>query len=350
MQWNAKINALKPYVPNPQSFDVRLDANESFLKVPQELLDEMARALQTLPLNRYPDPMAAEACAAFAEFYGVPFAHVVAGNGSDELISVIFNTFLQRGDRFATLAPDFSMYSFYGQLAEAQEIVIPKEKNFQIDIDSVIETCNNRDVKLLIFSNPCNPTSLGLTRGEVKRLVENVNAWVVLDEAYMDFWDQSLLGEYESCENLILLRTCSKALAAAGLRIGFAVSNQAVIDVMKAAKSPYNVNMLTQKMAAILLGHKHRMSHGIETVIAAKDSMVQALTELRQDCGGFELLESRTNFVSLVLEEPQKLVDFLAEQSIGVRLTGGLVRITAGNPRENERLVSAVRDYFKKGE
>ncbi|WP_099203757.1 pyridoxal phosphate-dependent aminotransferase [Scatolibacter rhodanostii] len=347
MEWNSKIGALEPYNPNTQPCEIYLNANESFLKLPQEIVDEMARKIQKIPLNRYPDPMAAEVCRTFAEYYGIRLQDVTAGNGSDELISVIFSIFLEKGDRFATLAPDFSMYSFYGQLAQAEEVRILKDKNFQLDIDSVIETCNNRDVKLLIFSNPCNPTSLGISKEEVRRLIQSVKALVVLDEAYMDFWDQSLLGEYEGYDNLIILRTCSKAFALAGLRLGFAVASKEITSILKAAKSPYNVNAMTQKLASVVLSHQNKLNNAIQTIVASKESLYEELLAVQKQGASFEVLESCTNFVSLVTQNPQELTDFIAKKEIAVRLTAGLVRITCGNPAENEAVVSAIREYYQ---
>lgn len=347
MQLNDKIKSLKPYVPNENTYDIRLDANESFIDISQEAMDEMCEEIQRISFNRYPDPMAVKACSAFADFYGIDSDEVVCGNGSDELISIIFNTFLKKGDKYATILPDFSMYSFYGHLAEVQEIAIEKEKNLEIDIDRVIKTCNNENIKVLIFSNPCNPTSLGVTADDIRRLIESVNSLVVLDEAYMDFWDESLLGEQSKYDNLIILRTCSKAIALAGMRVGFAVANKDLVDIIKAAKSPYNVNVISQKMAEIIFKDKQRMQKAIKILVKSRKDLVSELKEITEFFGTFEILESRTNFVSLKTQESKQIADFLAEEGIAVRSTGGLVRITAGTPKENAIVADAIRQYAR---
>ena len=158
-------------------------------------------------LNLHPHPAATGLCEALGLAYGVEPAHVAAGNGSDELISFIFQSFLQKGDAYATIAPDFSMYDFYGYIAECRGVAIPKRDDWTIDVDKVIETCNNEGVKLLIFSNPCNPTSLGLDREAVRRIVSGVPALVVLDEAYMDFWDEPLLPAAAAYDNPLVPNT-----------------------------------------------------------------------------------------------------------------------------------------------
>ncbi|MEG1427753.1 MAG: aminotransferase class I/II-fold pyridoxal phosphate-dependent enzyme, partial [Oscillospiraceae bacterium] len=227
---NEKIKDLIPYEPISGTYKIRLDANESYLRIPEYVMAESAAKLIKAQMNRYPDSTAAMLCKAFAVTYGVEVENVVAGNGSDELISLIFNGFLMRGERFATMSPDFSMYDFYGALSEGEKLTISKNPDFTISPEQVILACNSEKVRLLIFSNPCNPTSLGLVAEDVRRIIRGVpDTLVVVDEAYMDFWDQSLLPESANYDNLLILKTCSKAFGLAALRIGFAVGNPTLI-------------------------------------------------------------------------------------------------------------------------
>lgn len=344
---NEKIRALKPYDPIAGEYRVRLDANESFLPLPGEVLLDAQAALGDMAFNRYPDPSAAELCAAFAAHYGVPAEQVVAGNGSDELITVIFSAFLQKGDAFATIEPDFSMYAFNGFLQEARHVAIAKKADYTLDIDGVIETCRREGVKLLVFSNPCNPTSIVCPREEMARLVRAVDALVVLDEAYMDFSDQSLLGEAAGFDNLIILRTCSKAFGMAAVRLGFAVARPLLAQALRAAKSPYNVNALSQKIGALALGRELEVKAALEEIRASRDGLYAGLEALgRQYPGRFALLPSAANFCTLAMGDGQALYDFLAGRGIAIRLTGGLVRITCGTGEENALLLQAAGDYL----
>ena len=247
-QLNDKIKDLKPYDPVTEDSRIHRDANESFLPLPAPILEELAAAVPQVAFNRYPDPAAQELCQAFAQYYGVPVENVAAGNGSDELITVLFTGFLQKGEAFATLEPDFSMYASNGYLQEARHVPIPKGADYAIDVDRTIQTCRQEGVKLLIFSNPGNPTSIVCPRQEVRQLIQGLpDTLVVLDEAYMDFSDPSLLPEFQDYDNLLLLRTCSKAFGMAGLRLGFAVGQKRLVDAIKGVKSPYNVNALSSK-------------------------------------------------------------------------------------------------------
>lgn len=349
MQRSKKLQNLQPYTPVQDNCSIHLEANESFVPVPIEIRQELAKAVGDMAFGRYPDPVAKQACAAFAAFYGLQENRVVAGNGSDELITVIFNAYLQKGDAFATIEPDFSMYGFYGQLCEGRQVVVQKEKDFTVKVDRVIETCNNEQVKLLIFSNPCNPTSLGLCRADVEKILRRVDAMVVLDEAYMDFWDESLLSEVHNYNNLIILKTCSKAFGMAGIRLGFAVAQPTLISLLMAAKSPYNVNVFSQTAGAILLRHQEAAKAAFAQILESKAELEQGLLDIAQQAGGVTVIRGNTNFVALILDAPEKLLTFLHGCGIAVRLTGGLLRITCGSKDENAALLAAVKDYFQNG-
>ncbi len=347
---NEKAAGLTPYAPNTAALPVRLDANESFLPLPDALREKILREALALPMNRYPDPEARALREAFASRYGVPAENVCAGNGSDELISVLLQTFLQKGDALATVSPDFSMYAFYGYLAECRHVEIEAGADWEISVDKVIETCNKENVRLLIFSNPCNPTGRGVPREEILRLVRSVSALVVVDEAYMDFWDQSVLNVCTEYDNLLVLRTCSKALGLAALRVGFAVGNGTLIGALQAARSPYNVNALSQCAAAAVLRETEFCDGAARALIAAKGALEAGLRRIAEETGGFSPVPSCTNFVTLRLPDAAALNEALRAAGVSVRHFGGLsaLRITAGTEEENAAVLSAVRDYFAK--
>lgn len=347
-QLNEKIKDLKPYDPIQGSYRVRLDANESFLPLPQALVEEAKAAVERTAFNRYPDPAARELCQAFAACYGVQPQQVVAGNGSDELITVLFEAFLEKGDAFATVEPDFSMYAFNGHLHEARHVAIPKGKDLRLDVEAVAAACQREQVKLLIFSNPCNPTSLVCGREEMRKLIDSLpETLVVLDEAYMDFSDQSLLGEVEDHPNLLVLRTCSKAFGMAALRLGFAVCGKTLAGALRAVKSPYNVNSLSQAVGTAVLRRKGELDRALETILRSRDQLYAGLRELGERYPGrFRLLPGETNFATLEMEDGPELLGYLARQGVAIRYTGGLVRITCGAPEENKIVLEEMAGYF----
>ncbi len=347
---NQKIRDLKPYDPIQGTYRIRLDANESYFNLPESFWNEIDARIHATAFNRYPDPMAREVCAGFASYYGVNPDLVTAWNGSDESISVIMTSFLMRGDKVITLSEDFSMYRFYAFLAEAELVEVQKREDLTIDVENLIRTAKETRASMIIFSNPCNPTSLGLKREEVLHLIQSVDALVVLDEAYMDFWDQSLLDRVNEFDNLLILRTCSKALGMAGVRLGFSVGNKTLTNAMRAVKSPYNSNVLTQEIGTVIYQHPEMMRQRTEELIASRSVLLQQLRAALQSCGAdCTVYESRTNFVYIKTAQAKAVYEYLLENSIAIRyFKTGYLRITAGAPEENQAVVSAIQAFFTK--
>lgn len=209
--------------------------------------------------------------------------------------------------------------------------------------------CREQNVKLLIFSNPCNPTSLGLGREEVRRLITSVDALVVLDEAYMDFWDQSLLPEFDKYDNLLILRTCSKAFGGAALRLGFAVGSLPLTNALKAVKSPYNLNSFTQAAGAALLRRKEESKAALQEILASKTQLLQDVKSLSEKFPGqMEVFESDTNFVFIRTEKYAEIFQYMLENGIAIRKFPGYLRITAGNPGENQAVLKVLKEFFTK--
>ncbi len=347
---NSKIRDLEPYEPLKGEFNIRLDANESFLPLPEEIKEKAMREIYDTALNRYPDPTAQALCKAFAQRYGVPVENVAAGNGSDELISVIMQSFLMKGEKYAVILPDFSMYKFYGYVSECSCVEIEKDDFWKIDVDKVIETCNNENIKLLIFSNPCNPTGQGLDRAAVRKLISSVSALVVLDEAYMDFWDESMLAEFEAYDNLLILKTCSKAFGLAALRVGFAVGQEKLVRAIKAVKSPYNVNSLSQCFAKTVLEENAACDAAFEAIKSSKAALQSGLEAIaKRFPKQLTVTESVTNFCVVKTAAAEALFKYLLERSIAVRYFKNMsaLRITAGSEKENEAVLKEIESFFE---
>lgn len=337
---NNKLKDLQPYDPIAGNYSIRLDANESFLELPMELLEKAQYSMADIAFNRYPDPYATELCESFGAYYGVDPALVTAGNGSDEWLFIIATSFLMRGDKILTVEPDFSMYRFYGSLAEAENVVYKKKEDLSIDVDDLIVQVRESGAKVVLFSNPCNPTSLGLRREEVRKLITSVSALVVLDEAYMDFWDQSLLGEVAQYDNLIILRTCSKAFGMAAIRLGFAVANPTLTRTLRAVKSPYNVNAITQKMGALVMRSPELLHRALDEIILSRKALQAGLKDLETRYPEqMHVYDSCTNFVLVRMPRAKEIFEGLLSKGIAVRFMGDTLRITAGSEEENAQLL-----------
>ena len=347
-QLNDKIKNLVPYEPISGTYDIRLDANECPVNLPDDIRSQFHKRLDEISFNRYPDPLAQRLVNSFAEYYNIDPECVTAGNGSDELIFLIESAFLQKGDKMLVVAPDFSMYNFYSSICEVECDSFIKNENLDIDVDALIEKINRDKIDMVIFSNPCNPTGRGINRAQAEKLVSSVEALVILDEAYMDFWTESLLDKIGDYSNLIIFRTASKLVGAAALRLGFAVADPAISRAIKAVKSPYNVNSVSQAFGEVVYQNKDFLQIRQKNIVNNKNILYNGLVEIAESRQDLKVFESVANFVFMKTDCSREIWEYLKAKSIVVRLMGEYLRITAGTEHEVDAVLNALREFFSR--
>lgn len=342
---NNKINNIEEYLPNTDNYRIRLDANESPVMLDHKILNEFIYTLSSAEFNRYPDPFAMELINEYSNIYNIDPRNVVAGNGSDELISLICNGFIEAGDNAIVTLPDFSMYEFYFKFSGVEVIQYNKNDNYDIDFNNLANIVNETMSKIVIFSNPCNPTGNIFKRSEIEIFIKNVDALVVVDEAYMDFSDdnQSLLDIVNEYENLIVLKTLSKAYASAAMRIGFAVANENIIKAMKKIKSPYNLNSISQLYGKILLKNQSEAKKNIKYIKSNTRYLYDKL-KIIETSSNIVVYPTAANFVYIKLsspEEAKRITDNLKTNGIAIRCMApsGCIRITAGQIDEIDETI-----------
>lgn len=347
---NKKLINLVPYDPITGHYDIRLDANESCFNLSDSLKEKISRSISQIDFNRYPDCFAKAPTKAFAELYGIPEEFISAGNGSDELISIIEGCFFEAGDTIVNVSHDFSMYEFYAQLYEVNVRTYQKEADLTINADKLIAFCKENKAKGLIFSNPCNPTSIGLDRASVRNIIEALDGvLVILDEAYMDFWDQSLLADVDKYDNLLILKTCSKAIGLAAVRFGFAVANKTITNAIRAAKSPYNNDTVAQTIVSDILSEKQYLADCRDIIIKNTKQLYSDIVSINERYNFFEkVYETCTNFILIKTEEFEKIYKYMLDNSIAIRKFSGFIRVTAGSAEENARFIEVLEKYFSK--
>lgn len=343
---NDKIINLVPYEPITGDYEIRLDANECTQNYPPQLMEKIIEAVKNVPFNRYPDPGCIELRQAFADFYGLNYKNVSVGNGSDELIFLLQSAFLSKGDKILVATPDFSMYEFYSSICECECVKFLKNTELNIDINELIKTINKSNIAMVVFSNPCNPTGQGLVKQEIVKLLTSVNCLVILDEAYMDFWDEenSFLCDVNNYDNLVVFRTASKAIGSAGLRLGFAVANEVISKAIMAVKSPYNVNNISQAIGTEVYKQKLFLQNRIKTIVENTKWLYNELMNFNSE--DFYVYNTKTNFVFIKTSFGKDLWQYLMDNSVVIRYMGEYIRITSGTENENIQLINLIKKYI----
>ncbi|MDR0983674.1 MAG: aminotransferase class I/II-fold pyridoxal phosphate-dependent enzyme [Ruminococcus sp.] len=343
-QLSERLKNLKPYAPADGDYEMRLDANESAFNLSDDILNEVKTAICDINFNRYPDATCEALRTAFADFYEINAKNVVVGNGSDELIQLIVGCMLCEKDTVCLLYPDFSMYRIYCEnYGRDYEIFDKSNDSLTFDINELVNFCKTKKITCLLLSNPCNPTSLWLNEFEVCRIIRALpDVLVVVDEAYMDFYDSPVLNKTDEFDNLLILRTASKCVGLPSLRLGFAVSgNKEIITCLNAIRSPYNVGTLPQIIGEIVYKNKFYLRSRRAECIQDVIYLTREFKKLQNDFPNIieEIFDTRTNFIFIRTNYENQIFEKLKEKSIIVRCFKRHLRITSGNMNENTKLL-----------
>jgi histidinol-phosphate aminotransferase len=334
------------YVPGEQPRDrryIKLNTNENPYPPSPRVLEALAAAISG-DLRLYPDPDATELRAKAAEVYGVPAAGIIAGNGSDDLLSMLFRACVENDD--GDVAYAFPTYSLYDTLAKIQGVT-PKTIAYPPDFAVPVEALAAANARLTILCSPNSPSGTVASLSEIAELAGRARGLVVVDEAYVDFATESALSLLGQCPNVVVLRTFSKSFSLAGMRIGLAFGSAEIIAELGKVKDSYNLDRLSLVAARAALDDYAWMQSNVSRVRAARTELISELRRL-----GLIVLPSEANFV--FAESPaidgRTLYEKLREAGILVRyfatpeLSRG-VRITVGTPDENRALVGAIRAF-----
>jgi histidinol-phosphate aminotransferase len=350
LKLNKKLDNIKPYEVDKRVFKIKLDANESFIPFPQEFYGELSDIIKAIDFNRYPDAEAEELCSLYGDYCGVSRKNVMAGNGSDELIQIITNALLGKGDKILTLKPDFSMYKFYASVIEGTVLEYSLDENLKFDLEDFIQTANREKVKIIIFSNPCNPTGGIIEREAIIKIIETCpEALVVVDEAYYEFYGETMVDCIDKYENLVVLRTTSKAMGLAGVRLGFLISNEELVYNIKKVKPPYNLNSLTQAVGVFLLKNRAASGENVERILKEREFLVEELNSLQSAVGRerFRVFPTKANLVYIRTPEAESIYKALAEMDILIRyFPNNALRITVGSREENIAVTNGLKKIF----
>ncbi len=331
------VEKLQAYFVNDIPYRVKLDANEG-----SNYLLEGGFKMDDFKPNLYPDSDSKLLREKMAAYYGCRAENIMAGNGSSELINVVINAYCDKGDRVVSFIPSFSMYQTYCDLCGAEYVGIDTEIDYTQNIDKLIEAANLYKPKIVILCTPNNPTGYVTSREDIIKLLDSVkNSLVIIDEAYADFSEISgidLIGRYE---NLVVMRTLSKAFGLAGLRVGAMIANAETVKYIWKVKVPYNINILSQCAAEMALENIDRVNEYINSVRKLREDLAESLKSLN-----FTVYPSGSNFL-FVKSPVDNLFEKLMDCGVLIRKfnykNGVFNRITVGTKEENEILTEEIK-------
>ena len=268
-------------------------------------------------VNRYPDPQQNDVKDLLSEIKGIDKKSILLGNGSDEVLDLIFRVFCEPNkDNIITLPPTYGMYDVLANINAIKNKRIFLTEGFQPKLNQILEETDNNS-KILFLCSPNNPSGNSFSVEIVEELLNKFKGLVVIDEAYIDFSEQkSWLERLEEFPNLIITQTLSKAYGLAGIRLGICYASKEIIEVLKNIKPPYNVNELTQKKAIKRL---KKIDEVKEEVIKIKQERKQLIKNLKLISFVEKIYQSDCNFLLVKVDEANKRYNQLIEKGIVVR-------------------------------
>ncbi|MBR7006033.1 MAG: histidinol-phosphate transaminase [Candidatus Methanomethylophilaceae archaeon] len=295
-------------------------------------------------LDLYPNTYSDGLREALAELYGLQADNFIAGNGSDEMLDVTFKTFTNWGDRCAVPVPSYTLYDYFVKLNGGSAVEVDLTEDFQLDVDAIVA----QKAKIAIMPSPNNPTGNSFRTKDLEEVLSRSEGIVVVDEAYAEYGTESMIRRVEEFDNLIVLRTFSKAYAMAALRVGYAAANAKLAEMMMCVKIPYSLNAVSEGAAIAAVKDQDFIRRSVEAVRRERPVLAAGLRRL-----GFEPFPSDSNFI--MARSPidhAELVSGLKERGILIRdfgskrRTENCVRTTVGTAEQNALLLSRIEEVL----
>ncbi len=347
------IAKMQGYTPGEQLTGdsvIKLNTNENPYP-PSPAVEAALQAIDTAELRRYPPPSAAEFRAAAASLHGVQPEQIIATNGGDELLRLVLTTFVDAGEIVVTTKPSYSLYPVLIDIQDSKLVEVSLQDNWDMPED-FIEQLNNHQAKLCLLVNPHAPTGKLLSAEFLAQVADGFNGLLLVDEAYADFIDpaQNYNSVHMALEriNVLLLRTMSKGYSLAGLRFGYGIGCESLINPMQSkTRDSYNTDLIAQRLATAALNSVEYAQDTWSKVRSERESLAKQLSGL-----GFQVTESQTNF--LLCQVPDncsapEIYQSLKSHNILVRYFDqdrlrDKLRISIGTAAENAALLEAIRN------
>lgn len=295
-------------------------------------------------LDGYPNTYSNNLRDALGELYGLERENFIAGSGSDEMLDLTFKTFAEWGQTSTIPIPSYTLYDYFITMNGGRSEFVDLTEDFQLDVDAMVKNKS----KIILVPSPNNPTGNSFRIKDLEEILSRTDGIVVVDEAYAEYAEESMVRRVNEFENLIVLRTFSKAYAMAALRIGYAVSNKNVAGMMNCVKIPYSLNMMSEMAAVAAVKDQDFIERSVNMVREQRPRLAAGLRKL-----GFEPYPSDANFIMAKAPiDHKKLVDGLKEKGVLIRdfgskrRTENCVRMTVGTEELNNLLLEKMAEVI----
>ena len=299
-------------------------------------------------LNRYPDPQQAKVKEKLSEIKNVPAANILLGNGSDEVLDLIFRAFCEPGrDNVISLPPTYGMYKVLADINDIENREVLLNHDFEPDVTAIFEQVSSR-TKIIFLCSPNNPSGNSFEENAIEAILKRFDGLVVIDEAYIDFSERdSWINRLEDFPNLIVTQTFSKAFGKAGIRLGVLYASEEIISILNKIKPPYNVNQLTQNESLETLFDLDKIKTQVADIKSERELLVKQFLEVDFVS---KIYRSDANFLLLEVDNANKRYDQFLEKGIVLRnrssqpLCENCLRITIGTKEENKKLIEVFKE------
>lgn len=337
----------KSYTLTPINCKIKLNQNESPFDIPDQIKKEIIEKLYNRKWNLYPDFTPDDLYKKVAKYFGVEKENILLGNGSNEMIFVILASTLEKGKTLIISEPTFTVYKLIGSNLNANIITVLQNEDFSLKIEKICKYARQKG-SVTIIASPNSPTGSFTKKDDLEKIIKESNGIVVIDEAYIQFGGESVLDLIEKYENLIVLRTFSKAFSLAALRIGILISNKQLIKELSKVKLPYNINIFTQITLDVLLDKQKVITENVNKIISYRESLYNELKKIEK----IVVYPSSTNFFLIKVNDSSFLFNELLKYGILVRdfsnypMLENCLRISVGNMEENRYLIECLKKIY----
>ncbi|MBZ9630291.1 histidinol-phosphate transaminase [Salegentibacter sp. LM13S] len=335
--------------PNVAGLKPYSSARDEYQSTGSEMvfLDANENPFQT-DVNRYPDPQQRNLKAELAKIKSVSTENILLGNGSDEVLDLLFRAFCEPGiDNVITLPPTYGMYKVLANINNIENREVLLNSDFEPKVEEILNSVD-QNTKIIFLCSPNNPTGNSFSEENISEILKKFNGLVIIDEAYIDFSAKdSWLNKLEDYQNLVITQTLSKAYGMAGIRLGICYASGEIIEILNKIKPPYNVNELTQSRALNRVLDVQRVNSEISDLLNERDILSEALVQV-----GFieKIYPSDANFILLKVDNANKRYEQLIQKGIVIRnrttqpLCENTLRFTVGTGEENRKLIEALKN------